>query len=101
MKETNAEFEARPSVWYIKHNFFGTSDALVVATALAVVPALGLIDISCPSKVENFIKGIIANYRPNIKAPKQLNASNVEIRVNGQISSILGLINSCPASHWD
>ena len=96
--ETNAEFDARPSVRYIKHYFFGTSDAVVVATALAVVPALDLIDISSPSKVDNFIKGIIANYRPNIKAPKQLNSSNVKVWVNGQISRILGLINSCPAS---
>jgi hypothetical protein len=38
------------------------------------------------------------NYKPNVKAPKQLNPSNVEVWVNGQISRILGLMNSCPAS---
>jgi len=41
----NAEFDSRPFVRYIKKNIFGTSDGLVVATALAVVPALGLIDV--------------------------------------------------------
>ena len=74
------------------------ADGLVVATALAVVPALGLIDVSTPVQVENFMKACIANYRPNVKAPRQLNSSNVEVWVNGQISRILGLMNSCPAS---
>lgn len=96
--ESNAEFDSRPSVRFIKRNFFGTPDALVVAACLAVVPALGFIQDISPTNVENFIKASIANYKPNVKAPKQLNASNVEVWVNGQISRILGLINSCPAS---
>jgi len=96
--ESNAEFDSRPFVRFIKKNIFGSSDGLVVATALAVVQALGFIDVSTPVQVENFMKAAIANYRPNVKAPKQLNASNVEVWVNGQISRILGLMNSCPAS---
>ena len=96
--ESNAEFDSRPYVRFIKKNVFGTSDGLVVATALAVVPVLGLIDVSTPVQVENFMKAAVANYKPNVKAPKQLNASNVEVWVNGQISRILGLMNSCPAS---
>jgi len=82
----------------MKRNLFGTGDTLVVAASLAVVPVLGLIDSITPVQVENFIKAPIANYRPNVKTPKQVNASNVEVWVNGQISRILGLINSCPAS---
>jgi len=96
--ESNAEFDSRPFVRFIKKNVFGSSDGLVVATCLAVVPALGLIDVSTPIQVENFIKAAISNYKPNVKAPKQLNPSNVEVWVNGQISRILGLMNSCPAS---
>nr|AOH77109.1 putative encoded protein [Dunaliella salina] len=49
--ESNAEFDSRPFVRFIKRKFFGTSDALVVAAALAVVSALGLIDISSPVKI--------------------------------------------------
>jgi len=96
--ESNAEYDSRPFVRFIKKNVFGSSDGLVVATCLAVVPALGLIDVSTPIQVENFIKAAISNYKPNVKAPKQLNPSNVEVWVNGQISRILGLMNSCPAS---
>jgi len=96
--ESNAEFDNRPFVRYMKRNLFGTGDTLVVAASLAVVPVLGIIDTSTPVQVENFIKAAISNYRPNIKAPKQVNASNVDVWVNGQISRILGLINSCPAS---
>ena len=96
--ESNAEFDSRPYVRFIKKNVFGKTDGLVVATALAVVPVLGLIDVSTPVQVENFMKAAVANYKPNVKAPKQLNASNVEVWVNGQISRILGLMNSCPAS---
>lgn len=96
--QSNAEFDSRPFVRFIKRRIFGTEYALVVAASLATVPVLGLIDISSPSKVENFIRAAIINYRPNVKAPRQLNASNTEVWVNGQISRILGLINSCPAS---
>lgn len=96
--ESNAEYDSRPFVRFIKKNVFGSSDGLVVATCSAVVPALGLIDVSTPIQVENFIKAAISNYKPNVKAPKQLNPSNVEVWVNGQISRILGLMNSCPAS---
>lgn len=65
--ESNAEFDKRPSVRFIKRNLFGTGDTLVVAAALAVVSVLSIIDTSTPVQVENFIKVAIANYRPNIK----------------------------------
>ena len=97
--ESNGEFASRPFVRFMKRNLFGTGDTLVVAASLAVVPVLGLIDSITPVQVENFIKAPIANYRPNVKTPKQVNASNVEVWVNGQISRILATFNNVALSY--
>lgn len=96
--EDNAEYDARYSVKFYKSGFIGGGHVIPLAAALAIVGALGVLPSLDPQKIDDQIQAAVMAYKPNVKLPKQLTASNYPQWVNGSISRIIGLLNSCPAA---
>jgi hypothetical protein len=96
--ESNASYDARKSVKWLKSVFLGGGHALALASALATSNALGVLPSTEPVKIQEIIQASATAHKPNVKLPKQITVGNYPQWINGSISRILGLLNSCPAA---
>jgi hypothetical protein len=96
--EDNATYDSRKSVKWLKSSFIGAGHALAFAAALATAAALGSLPSTNPEEIQGIIQASATAHKPNVKQPKQLTMGNYPQWINGSISRIIGLLNSCPAA---
>lgn len=96
---TNNEFDRLESVKFYKKQYLKTNEVVLVASALAILSVIDYLpDGDNPQAVVEQIVAAAEAYNPSAKAPKAPSQKNVYNYVNGRISRILGLLNSCPSS---